>query len=393
MTTDDSLPGTDQDATKLAHLGRAPHTHHGLVNMPLTRASTVLFPDLETMEKGAQPYTYGRYGTPITTALEESLAAIEGAQGAWLTSSGLGAVSTSLLACVESGDHLLVSDCVYEPTRKFCAEFLPTLGVSVDFFDPLMGSDISRLLTAKTRAVYLESPGSLTFEVLDVPAIADAAHEKDALVLLDNSWATPLFFKSSRFGVDISIHSATKYISGHADGMCGAILANNQTAADRIVRMRRLLGQCCGPDDAWLALRGLRTLDARLRRHAASAWDIARWLEGRPEVARVLYPALENDPGYRLWQRDFGGATSLFSFCLHPCSHDAVAAMVDGMRLFSMGYSWGAFESLILPTRPHRMLAPWDDSAPLLRLYIGLEDPEDLKRDLESAFTRLTAAA
>ena len=391
MPTDDSFTPATQDATKLAHLGRDSHTHHGLVNTPLTRASTILFPDLATLQANAQPFTYGRYGTPTTAALEEALAHLEEAHLACLVCSGLAAISTALLAVVESGDHVLVADCVYEPTRTFCTEALPALGVAVDFFDPLVGADIAALLTDKTRAVFLESPGSLTFEVSDVAAIADAAHHVGALVLLDNSWATPLFFKSFRNGADIAIHSVTKYISGHADGMCGAILANEQ-AAGKVARMRRLLGQSAGADEAWLALRGLRSLDARLRRQMVSALEIARWLESRPEVARVLYPALENDPGYRLWQRDFTGAASLFSIVLHPCSRQALAAMLDGMELFAMGYSWGAFESLILPARPNRRLAPWNEAGPLLRLYIGLEDAEDLKRDLEAGFERLCAA-
>ena len=387
MTTDESHDPI-RDATRLAHLGRNSNQQQGLVNTPVTRASTILFPDLKTLRAGAQTYTYGRHATPTTKALQDTLAQIEGAHSAFLTSSGLAAVTTAILSVVKAGDHILVADCVYEPTRRFCTEALPAMGVSASFFDPLVGADIARLITPKTKAVFLESPGSLTFEVSDVAAIADAAHQSGAKVLLDNSWSTPLFFKSFRNGVDLSIHSVTKYISGHADGMCGAILANEHTGDD-VARMRRLLGQCNGADEAYLALRGLRSLEARLSRQMASALEIARWLETREEVARVLYPALENDPGYRLWQRDFSGAASLFSIVLHPCSNDALARMVDGMSLFSMGYSWGAFESLILPSVPSRSATEWNEAGPLLRLYIGLEDPEDLRQDLENAFRRL----
>ncbi|MCY4031394.1 MAG: cystathionine beta-lyase [Hyphomicrobiales bacterium] len=387
MTTDESRESVG-DATRLAHLGRNSEQQQGLVNTPVTRASTILFPDLKTLRAGAQEYTYGRHATPTTKALQDALAQLEGAHAAFLTSSGLAAVTTSILSVTKAGDHILVADCVYEPTRKFCTEALSAMGVSVSFFDPLVGADIAKLVTPKTKAVFLESPGSLTFEVSDVAAIADAAHQAGAKVLLDNSWATPLFFKSFRNGVDISIHSVTKYISGHADGMCGAILTNEH-AVDDVERMRRLLGQSNGADEAYLALRGLRSLEARLARQTASALEIARWLETRPEVARVLYPALENDPGYRLWQRDFSGAASLFSIVLHPCSNDALARMVDGMSLFSMGYSWGAFESLILPSVPNRSVTEWSEAGTLLRLYIGLEDPNDLKQDLEAALERL----
>lgn len=388
MSPDDFLA---QDATRLAHLGRDSKEHQGLVNMPVSRASSILFPDVETLHGKTQPFTYGRHGTPVTNALEEALAELEEAHQAYLTCSGLAAISTSLLAVLETGDHLLVADCVYDPTRKFCLEALSAIGVSVDFFDPLIGADITRLFNEKTKAVFLESPGSLSFEVIDVPAIADAIHNVGALVLLDNSWATPLFFKSFRNGVDISIHSVTKYISGHADVMSGAILANEH-AAERIARMRRLLGQCSNADEAYLSLRGLRSLDVRLRHQMGSALEIARWLESRPEVARVIYPALENDPGYRLWQRDFTGAASLFSIVLHPCSDKALATMLNNMKLFSMGYSWGAFESLILPVRPNRTTTSWDDPGIMLRLYIGLENTEDLKRDLEEGFSRLCVA-
>ncbi|MCY4049408.1 MAG: cystathionine beta-lyase [Hyphomicrobiales bacterium] len=387
MATDESRESAG-DATLLAHLGRNSERQDGLVNTPVTRASTILFPDLKTLRAGAQEYSYGRHATPVTKALQDALAQLEGAHAAFLTSCGLAAVTTAILSAVRAGDHILVADCVYDPTRKFCTEALPGLGVSASFFDPLIGADIAGLITPQTKAVFLESPGSLTFEVSDVAAIADAAHQAGAKVLLDNSWATPLFFKSFRNGVDISVHSVTKYISGHADGMCGAILANEHAAGD-VERMRKLIGQNNGADEAYLALRGLRSLEARLSRQAASALEIARWLETRPEVARVLYPALENDPGYRLWQRDFTGAASLFSVVLHPCTEDALARMVDGMRLFSMGYSWGAFESLILPSVPIRSATEWNEAGPLVRIYIGLEDPADLKQDLEAALKRL----
>jgi cystathionine beta-lyase len=376
--------------TRLAHAGREPSRHHGFVNTPIYRGSTVLFPTLASLESNAQDFTYGRLGTPTVKALEEAIAELEGGHRTLLAPSGLSAIATALIAFVAAGDEVLVSDSVYRPTRRFCDHVLKRLGVKTTYYDPLIGAGIKKLLGDKTKVVFAESPGSQTFEVQDVPAIAKAAHEVDAVVILDNTWATPLYFKPFTHGVDVSIQAATKYIVGHADAMLGAITASEKTAR-AVEKAHEDLGLCPGPEDAYLGLRGLRTLGVRLARHQQSALELARWLEARPEVERVLHPGLPTDPGHALWSRDFTGASGLFAFVLKPVSHAAVAAMLDGLTLFGMGYSWGGFESLILPFDPreYRTATKWQAEGPAIRLHVGLEDVEDLKADLEAGFARL----
>ena len=384
--------GKQKAETRLAHAGRAPARHHGFVNTPIYRGSTVLFPTLASLEANAQDFTYGRLGTPTVKALEEAIAELEGGTRTLLTPSGLSAIATSLLAFVSAGDEILVSDSVYRPTRRFCDHVLKRLGVRTIYYDPLIGSGIKKLLGAKTKLVFAESPGSQTFEVQDIPAIVKAAHDAGAVVILDNTWATPLYFKPFAHGVDVSIQAATKYIVGHADAMLGAITASEK-AARAVEKTHEDLGLCPGPEDAYLGLRGLRTLSVRLARHQQSALELARWLKSRPEVARVLHPALPSDPGHALWRRDFTGASGLFAIILKPASHAALAAMLDGLSLFGMGYSWGGFESLILPFDPrdYRTATTWEAEGPALRLHVGLEDVDDLKADLEAGFARLAA--
>jgi cystathionine beta-lyase len=376
--------------TRLAHAGREPSRHHGFVNTPIYRGSTVLFPTLASLESNAQDFTYGRLGTPTVKALEEAIAELEGGHRTLLAPSGLSAIATALIAFVAAGDEVLVSDSVYRPTRRFCDHVLKRLGVKTTYYDPLIGAGIKKLLGDKTKVVFAESPGSQTFEVQDVPAIAKAAHEVDAVVILDNTWATPLYFKPFTHGVDVSIQAATKYIVGHADAMLGAITASEKTVR-AVEKAHEDLGLCPGPEDAYLGLRGLRTLGVRLARHQQSALELARWLEARPEVERVLHPGLPTDPGHALWSRDFTGASGLFAFVLKPVSHTALAAMLDGLTLFGMGYSWGGFESLILPFDPRefRTATKWQAEGPAIRLHVGLEDVEDLKADLEAGFARL----
>lgn len=376
--------------TRLAHAGREPSRFHGFVNTPIYRGSTVLFPTLASLESNAQDFTYGRLGTPTVKALEEAIAELEGGHRTLLAPSGLSAVATSLLAFVAAGDEVLVSDSVYRPTRRFCDHVLKRLGVKTTYYDPLIGAGIKKLLGDKTKVVFAESPGSQTFEVQDIPAIAKAAHEAGAVVILDNTWATPLYFKPFTHGMDVSIQAATKYIVGHADAMLGAITASEKTAR-AVEKAHEDLGLCPGPEDAYLGLRGLRTLGVRLARHQQSALELARWLEARPEVERVLHPGLPTDPGHALWSRDFTGASGLFAFVLKPVSHAALAAMLDGLTLFGMGYSWGGFESLILPFDPrdYRTATTWRAEGPAIRLHVGLEDVEDLKADLEAGFARL----
>ena len=381
-----------KDDTRLAHAGRDPSRQHGFVNTPIYRGSTVLYPTVAALEANDQEFSYGRLGTPTVKALEDALAELEGGQRTLLTPSGLSAIATALLAFVSSGDEVLVSDSVYRPTRRFCDNVLKRLGVKTIYYDPLIGAGIGKLITKKTRVVFTESPGSQTFEVQDVPAIAKAAHAAGAVVILDSTWATPLYFKPFAHGADVSIQAATKYIVGHADAMLGAITATTETA-QAVAKTHEDLGLCPGPEDAYLGLRGLRSLGVRLERHQRSGQEIAKWLSARLEVARVLHPALPGDPGHAIWQRDFTGASGLFSIVLKPCSQEAVAAMLDGLKLFGMGYSWGGFESLILPFDPsaYRTATKWKAEGPALRLHIGLEDVDDLKADLDAGFARLAA--
>ncbi len=376
--------------TRLAHAGREPGRYHGFVNPPIYRGSTVLFPSVAALEANDQDYTYGRLGTPTVSALEEALAELEGGYRTLLTPSGLSAIAATLLALVAAGDHVLITDSAYRPTRRFCDHVLKRLGVETTYYDPLLGAGIKALVKKTTRVVFTEFPGSQSFEVQDIPGIAEAAHAAGACVVMDNTWATPLYLKPFAHGVDVSIQAATKYIVGHADAMLGAI-TTTEAAWPTIARAHEDLGLCPGPEDVYLGLRGLRSLGVRLARHQASGIEIACWLAGRPEVARVLHPALASDPGHALWKRDFTGASGLFAVVLKPVAAEAVAAMLDGLELFGMGYSWGGFESLILPFDPseYRTATKWQSEGPALRLHIGLEDVDDLRADLEAGFGRL----
>jgi cystathionine beta-lyase len=381
-------------ATEVAHLGRDPRRFLGAVNTPVWRASTILFSnvaELEAASRGQFPgLSYGLHGVPTVTDLSNALAALEGGHGALVVPSGLTATTFPLLALARPGDHVLVTDAVYGPTRRFCDNHLRRFGVDVGYYDPLLGADITRHLRRNTTIVFAESPGSLTFEVQDVPAIAAAAHAHGARVILDNTWATPLGFRAFDHGVDIAVHAATKYIGGHSDVLLGAVVANEATFG-ALQRWWTDTGITASSDDCFLALRGLRTLAVRLARHQASALAVATWLETRPEVREVLYPALPGAPGHALWKRDFTGASGLFGVVLQPADAASVARMLDGLRLFGLGWSWGGYESLIIPTWPERVrtATTWDSSAPALRLAIGLEDPNDLIADLDEGFARL----
>jgi len=381
-----------KDLTRLAHAGREPARQHGFVNTPIYRGSTVLFPSVAALEANDQDFTYGRLGTPTVKALETAIAELEGGHRTLLTPSGLSAIATALLAFVAAGDEVLVADTVYRPTRRFCDSVLRRLGVTIIYYNPVIGGAIKDLITKKTRVVFAESPGSQTFEVQDMPAIAAAAHAAGARVILDNTWATPLYFKSFAHGADVSIQAATKYIVGHADAMLGAITTTEETTP-AVAKTHEDLGLCPGPEDVYLGLRGLRSLGVRLERHQKSALELARWLAERPEVARVLHPALPSHPSHALWKRDFTGSSGLFSIVLKPVSHESLAAMLDGLELFGMGYSWGGFESLILPFDPraYRTATTWQAEGPAVRLHIGLEDVDDLKADLDAGFARLNA--
>ncbi|MDX1497416.1 MAG: cystathionine beta-lyase [Salinisphaeraceae bacterium] len=380
--------------TRLIDSGRAGSEHHGVVNPPVYHASTVLFPTLEKLkEASANPFEgvyYGRFGTPTHFALEKSVAELEGGYATVTTSSGLAAITTALLAFLKAGDHLLMVDSVYGPTRKFCDGVLQNMGVAVEYYDPLIGADIKNLLRDNTRVIFLESPGSLSFEVQDVPAICAIAQQNGITTLLDNTWATALYFPAFAHGVDVSIHAATKYIVGHADAMLGLIVCN-ETSYRKVKETAVQLGQTAGPDDVYLGLRGLRTLELRLKQHAENAQALCEWLTQQPEVERILYPAWPAFEGHRLWQRDFTGACGLFGLVLKSSvTEPALEAMLNDMRHFKMGYSWGGFESLILPTDPacSRTATHWQ-AGPCLRIHAGLEAMEDLIADLQSGFERL----
>jgi cystathionine beta-lyase len=381
--------------TKLVTAGRDTKAQKGFVNPPVVHGSTVLYPTAADLHAHRGEFQYGRHGTPTTKALQEALMALEGPQcaGVGLTPSGLAAITTSLLAVLKSGDHVLVCDNVYRPSRNFCQGMLARYGVETSYFDPLIGGGIAALFKTNTRAVLVEAPGSQSLEMPDIPAIAAVAHAKGALVLDDNTWATPLYHRSLEQGVDISIQAATKYIGGHSDIMFGTISANAK-AWPVVADNMRLLGVCAGPDDVFLALRGLRTLGVRLAQHHRSGLELARWLSARPEVSRVLHPALESDPGHAIWKRDFTGASGLFSVVLKPAPQRAVDALLDAVKLFGMGYSWGGFESLVIPfdCASYRTATHWKPEGPTLRLHIGLEDVGDLKADLDRGFAAFNAA-
>jgi cysteine-S-conjugate beta-lyase len=388
--SDDAPAKARRKQTKVLHLGREPDDQYGFVNTPVYRGSTVLFPTLEKLKSRAQPYTYGRRATPTTRALEVALTELEGGAETILTSSGLAAVSTALLAFVQSGDHILVTDSVYQPARTFCDRMLTRLGVETTYYDPLAGDHIAGLIRPNTRLIYVESPGSQTFEMQDIPAIAKMARAKNLWLLADNTWASPLFCSPLALGADISIQAGTKYVVGHADAMLGAVTANAR-AAKHLENAKEALGTSPGSEETYLALRGLRTLDVRLQRHMTSGVDLARWLEDRPEVARVMHPALPSHPGHALWKRDFSGASGLFCVVLKPTSDKALAAFLDHLQLFAMGYSWGSYESLVIPFDPtsYRTAAKWAEAGPALRFHIGLDAVEDLKADLTAGFERM----
>lgn len=390
----DGKPQRRRTSTDIVHAGRDPFAHHGFVNPPVYRGSTVLFKTLESFEKRQQRYTYGRRGTPTTEALEEVICKLEGGHRTMLASNGLAAITHALLSFVKAGDNILVTDSVYQPTRKFCDGVLARLGVTTTYYDPLIGAGIADLIKPNTTVVFTESPGSQTFEMQDIPAIAEAAHKKGAVVIIDNTWASPLYFKPFEHGVDISVQAATKYIVGHADAMLGCITANKATA-DKLAEGAHALGIGVGTEECYLGLRGIRTLEVRLERHQKSALEIARWLEARPEVARVIHPGLESHPGHAIWKRDFLGSSGLFAFILKPTPKPAVAAMLEGLELFGMGASWGGFESLVLPfnAQAYRTATKWQPEGPCVRIHVGLEDVEDIKADLDAGFARLKATA
>lgn len=389
------FPDTIGPNTRLTHSGNDPRDFHGFVNPPLVRASTVLFPDSATIAGRGQKYTYGTQGTPTTDALAAAVDELEGSAGTIIVPSGLAAVTIPLLAFLSAGDHLLITDSVYGPTRRFAETMLRRLGVEVDYYAPEIGAGIAGLMKPNTKVVFTESPGSNTFEMQDIPAIAATAKANGAVVMMDNTWATPLFFRPLDHGVDISIHAATKYPAGHSDVLLGTVSAN-EASLDRLHATFTAMGCCVGPEEAYQVLRGLRTMGVRLARHQENALAIASWLEGQEGVARVLHPALPSHPGHAIWKRDFSGASGLFSFVLGGGGKEAAFAFLDALKIFGLGFSWGGYESLAVPVNlGDRRLTGGGYEGAVVRLQIGLEDTadlmEDIRRGLEAA--RRTMAA
>ena len=384
--------GTD---TKLCHVGYDPEDYHGFVNPPVVHASTVLFPNARAMETRSQPYTYGTRGTPTTDALCRAIDALEGSAGTILVPSGLAAITVPFLAFLSAGDHALIVDSVYSPCRHFCDTMLTRLGVEVEYYDPEIGADIERLIRPNTKLVHTEAPGSNTMEMQDIRAICDAAHKHDCVVTIDNTWATPLYFKALDFGADVTIHAATKYPSGHSDILMGTVSANAKhwpTLSEANIT----LGICGAPDDSYQILRGLRTMGLRLEHHYKSALSVARWLEARDDVARVLHPALESFPGHALWKRDFKGASGVFSFVLPAPSREKIKpkahAFLDALQLFGLGWSWGGYESLAVHVNlDDRKIRKGPTDGAVIRLQIGLENVEDITADLERGFAAAAA--
>lgn len=388
-----------KQATRLVHAGRCPSAHYGMVNTPVYHASTVLFDSLADFDASqADPLAgvhYGRLGTPTQFAFEAAVAELEGAHGAVSTCSGLAAIATALLAVVEAGDHLLVADNVYGPTRKLCDGLLTRLGVSTEYFDPLIDANaLNGRFRDNTRAVFVEAPGSLTFEISDVPALADVARARGATVIADDTWATPVYFDAFAHGIDLSVHAATKYIVGHSDAMLGVVNCRDAAHYRPVRRAAIALGYCAGPDDVYLGTRGLRTLGQRLPVHEANGLALANWLAEQPAVARVLHPARADHPQHPLWRRDFSGASGLFAIELVPGQRSQLAAMIDGLAYYGLGASWGGYESLVLPVEPatSRTATRWQAEGPLLRVHAGLEDIADLIDDMAAGLARYTAA-
>jgi cystathionine beta-lyase len=385
--------------TKVVRAGQNKKRNAGIVNTPVFHASTIIFDSVADMresteravKKNEKVMHYGRRGTPTHWTLQEAITDLHGGADTVLAPSGLSACVTSILGCVKTGDHILMTDPAYEPTRNFCDGFLANFGVETTYYDPLIGSGIGEVMRPNTKLVFCESPGSLTFDVQDIPAIVKVAKQRGVKVAIDNTWASPMFCQPLKLGADLVIEAATKYIVGHSDAMMGTITGT----AEAIIGVQKAyvaLGLSVAPDDVYLATRGLRTLGARLRQHQVSALKVAQWLKARPEVKRVLYPGLPGDPGYDLWKRDFSGASGLLGIVFQQTSPAAAAAMIDGMELFALGYSWGGFESLIAPINPTRTATRWAEPTPGIRIHVGLEDVDDLIADLEAGLGRLRKA-
>ena len=391
MKDNEHTPGI---GTRLAQLGRTSEAHYGFVNTPVYRGSTVLFKTLDDLENNRARYTYGTAGSPTIESLESAWTALTGAAGTALSPSGLGAVALALLSALKHGDHLLMPDNVYQPTRELCGGMLARFGVETTYYDPLLGAGLERLFRPNTSTIFLESPGSQTFEVQDVPAITALARERGLTTIIDNTWATPLFFRAHEHGCDLAVEAGTKYLGGHSDLLLGLVSATARLLP-ALRRTYRNLAMLPGAEDCYLALRGMRTLHIRVKEAERRGLELAEWLRGQPEVRTVLHPAFPSCPGHEFWRRDFTGSTGVFSFILQPgFTRAGLAAMLDQLTLFGMGYSWGGFESLLIPfdCRAYRTATAWNPDGFVLRIQVGLEDVQDLKADLRAGFERLVRA-
>ena len=391
MKDNGQIPGI---GTRLAQLGRTSEAHYGFVNTPVYRGSTVLFKSLDDLENNRARYTYGTAGSPTIESLESAWTALTGAAGTALSPSGLGAVALALLSALKHGDHLLMPDNVYQPTRELCGGLLARFGVETTYYDPLLGAGLERLFRPNTSTIFLESPGSQTFEVQDVPAITALARERGLTTIIDNTWATPLFFRAHEHGCDLAVEAGTKYLGGHSDLLLGLVSATARLLP-ALRRTYRNLAMLPGAEDCYLALRGMRTLHIRVKEAERRGLELAEWLRGQPEVRTVLHPAFPSCPGHEFWRRDFTGSTGVFSFILQPgFTRAGLAAMLDQLTLFGMGYSWGGFESLLIPfdCRAYRTATAWNPDGFVLRIQVGLEDVQDLKADLRAGFERLVRA-
>ena len=386
-----------KDDTILTHSGRHPFENHGVVNPPVYHASTILFPTMdEYVNRGEKArIRYGRRGTPTVFALEEALTELEGgpAAGTTIVPSGLAAITMALMTFVETGDHILVTDNSYGPTRSFSTGKLTAMGIETEFYNPATGADIERLIRDNTRLIWLESPGSQTFEMQDVAAITEVARHKGVVTLIDNTWSGGYYFKPLSHGVDVSVQAGTKYIVAHSDVMLGSITCNAATH-EKVYASTQSFGACSGPDDVYLALRGLRTMGVRMPRHHESGLKIARWLQERPEVTRVMHPGLPQDAGHELWNRDFTGASGLFGFVVESRDPAKAAGLMDELEFFGMGSSWGGFESLLIPASPekNRTATEWAPGGFTMRIHVGLEDVDDLIADLDTGFDKYNKA-
>ncbi|ATM87289.1 cystathionine beta-lyase [Yersinia massiliensis] len=380
--------------TRITQVGRDPAKQAGFVNAPVYRGSTVIFPTVSDIEHNRAEFNYGTMGTPTIANLENAWSELAGAAGTVLSPSGLGAIALALLTTLKAGDHLLMPDSVYKPTRLFCAGMLGKMGIETTYYDPLIGADIKTLFRPNTSTLFLESPGSQSFEIQDIPTMTALAKRQGIATIIDNTWATPIFFRAHEHGCDLSVEAGTKYLGGHSDLLMGVVSANE----DWWPKLREtydLMAMLPGAEDCFLALRGLRTMYLRLKEAEKRGLEMAHWLKSRPEVLKVLHPALPDCPGHEFWQRDFKGSSGLFSLILQPeYTKAGVDNMLDNMSIFAMGYSWGGFESLVIPFNcaEYRTVTQWQPGGRALRLQIGLEDMDELKADLAQGFERLKQA-